>query len=297
MFSTRFSTARDFQTDWYLKWKHSLGFDDRIHRKSWELAYICETLDSRDMLTEGSRGVGFGVGSEDLPIRFAERGCHILATDLLSPEWIATHKQFGGMASHDRISTRIVDMNWLHGATLTDTIHETDFDFAWSVCAMDHCGSTWLTKRFLLNQMNALRVGGIAVHTAEYTVSVGMPREGGTIYFTVDDIVDVADLMFAMGHEMAPIIWFLGDSIEDHIIDTPPYTGRVHLKAEMCGGRWGTCVGFAVKRMNEDVVWIPDNEAEGRQVIADYHSCHSQMNGARPAPTSFQSLSVRSNIM
>jgi hypothetical protein len=275
MFSTRFTTARDFRSSWYEKWCRALSLPNTFHRKWWELALVCETLQSHGVLHFGRRGVGFGVGSETLPSMFADMGCQILATDLLPDSWKDTHRQFHELNTHDRVTTRIVDMNWIHDAELSEDIDEVDFDFAWSTCSMDHCGSVWLTKRFLLNQMNVLAVGGIAVHTAEYTISVGMPRSGATAWLTWDDIIDIVELMRAMGHELAPIDWFVGDSIEDHMIDTSPYTGRVHIKAEMHGGRWGTCVAFAAKRRTADIVWIPAEESEARKAIAAYQSSHS----------------------
>lgn len=269
MFSTRFSTARDFNSEWYRYWKVIFGFDDRVYRKLWEVAFVCETLRENDKLQRGARGVAFGVGSEELPRKFANLGCHILATDLLAPEWAASHRLFAEVNSHERIQTQNVDMNFLQDIAIGN------YDFAWSVCAMDHCGSTWLTKRFLLNQMNLLRVGGIAAHTAEYTISAGMPKEGGTVYLTAEDVLDVAHLMESMGHQLAPVDWFVGDSIEDHMIDSPPYVGHVHLKAEMCDGRWGTCVGFAARKTTSDVAWIPVDEFEGRKFIAEYQLSHS----------------------
>jgi hypothetical protein len=276
MFSTRFTTARDFRSSWYEKWRLELSLPTTFHRKWWEFAIVCETLQSHGVLTNGKRGVGFGVGSEMLPRTFAEMGCQILATDLLPDNWKDTHKQFHELNAHDLITTRIVDMNWIHGAEQSDDIDETDFDFTWSTCSMDHCGSVWLTKRFLLNQMNVLNVGGVAVHTAEYTISVGMPRSGATVWLTWDDMLDMTELMRAMGHELAPVDWFVGDSIEDHMIDTSPYTADIHIKAEMHGGKWGTCVAFAAKRRTADVLWIPVDEGEARRLIANHQLSHSR---------------------
>lgn len=267
MFSTRFTTARDFNSEWYLHWRQALSLPAQMRRKSWELAIVCETLASHGALQPGKRGVGFGVGSETLPGLFADMGCYILATDLLPHDWRETHKDFHALNTRDNVTTRIVDMNWLDGAQLTEDIPERDFDFSWSVCSMDHCGSAWLTKRFLLNQMNVLKPGGIAVHTAEYTLSMGLPRDGSTVYLTVADILDIVQLMQAMGHELAPVDWFLGDSVEDHIIDTAPSDHTIHIKATGYG-QWAMCVVFAAKRLGSEVLWLPADEAEARDMIA-----------------------------
>ena len=132
---------------------------------------------------------------------------------------------------------------------------------------MDHCGSVWLTKRFLLNQMNCLKVGGIGVHTAEYTISMGLPRSGATSVLNWSDIVDIQSLCQKLGYELAPIDWNIGDRVEDHMVDPHPYPGPIHLKPEFHGGRWVTCVVFAVRKLNPGVFWVPQDETEARGLI------------------------------
>ncbi|MBS0207071.1 MAG: hypothetical protein JSS49_29695 [Planctomycetes bacterium] len=275
LFSTRFTTARDFASPWYAVWKDRLSLGDRIHRKGWEIASVCETLSSAGVLKVGNAGIGFGVGSELLPTVFAGFGCRILATDALPESWKNTTGRFYDVNQSNGVEIRVVDMNAINGGELTASIEESAFDFSWSICSMDHCGSTWLTKRFLLNQMNCLKPGGISAHTAEYSIGVGMPRVGDTVWFTWDDIVDVRHLMTALGYELAPIDWFCGDSIEDHMIDESPYVGRVHIKCEALG-QWGTCVLFAAKKVTSNVFWVPFDEEDGRAAIADFQRSHSQ---------------------
>jgi hypothetical protein len=66
----------------FRRWVEALGEPWRPHRKLWELAFICQALEERDMLHAGRRGLGFAVGAEKLPALFAARGCRITATDL-----------------------------------------------------------------------------------------------------------------------------------------------------------------------------------------------------------------------
>ena len=156
-------------------------------------------------------------------------------------------------------------MNWLCGTGSYDRIEEAAFDFSWSICSLDHCGSVWLGKRFLLNQMNCLKPGGLAIHTAEYSFSTHLPREGTTSFFGPEDVMDVLDCWTRLGHEPAEMDWFLGDRIQDHLLDPPPYTGSVHLKVEMPVGQWTTCIALvARKTAASKTIWFDADEATAR---------------------------------
>lgn len=276
MFSTRFSTFRDFTSDWYQEWRQELKLPQTVHRKWWELAIVAETLRSHGMLGSTRKGIGFGCGSERITTQIADFGPTILATDLLKPEWAQTHQDFANLASHPGVTTRVVDMNWLDGASGVGAVELEHYDFAWSVCSMDHCGSTWLTKRFLLNQLNCLKPDGVGIHTAEYTISLGLPKSGATVWLDWADLVDTAQLIGQLGHELAPIDWNIGDAIEDHKIDPWPHGTTPHLKPEVHAGRWGTCVAFAVKKKSNGVFWVPQEEDLARDMIGRHQRSHSQ---------------------
>ena len=276
MFVTKFTTYRDMNTDWYSKWQRRHSLADNIHRKNWEIAIVSELLESNGVLRSGKRGVGFGCGSESLAAYIASCGPQVLATDLLQEDWKHIHQGFKSFERSESLELRVVDMNWLQGESGVGAVEIEHFDFSWSVCSMDHCGSTWLTKRFLLNQMNCLRPGGIAVHTAEYTISSGLPRSGPTSWMDWSDIVDVQKLCEQLGHECANVDWNIGDTIEDHIVDLWPYTESVHLKPEVNAGRWGTCVVFTLKRGESDLLWVPVEEDRARAEIDEYQRSHSQ---------------------
>lgn len=268
MFSTCFSVYADFQSEWYQHWIREFQLGPRIHRKLWEVAIICETLKSQGALRSPLRGVEFGCGNGFLAKSLEAYGPTILATDLFGPSWIGTH---GGGAG---LNAKNVDMNWIDGASGHTAVNVEAYDFSYSACSMDHCGSVWLTKRFLLNQMNVLTLGGVAVHTAEYTISRGLPREGSTSWMDCSDVVDMQSLAESCGYEMAPINWNIGSHAQDHQIDIPPYEGESHLKVEVSGGRWGTCIAFALRKTKPGVYWIPVEEDIAREQIAQ--RSHSQ---------------------
>src|SRR5205823_11964481 len=68
----------------FIEWCRRLKRDHWMHRKLWEWAYIAQTLEERDMLRPGRRGLGFAVGTEPLVSLFASFGCEIVATDMPS---------------------------------------------------------------------------------------------------------------------------------------------------------------------------------------------------------------------
>ena len=152
-------------------WAAALGEPWRPHRKLWELAFICQALEERQMLRPGRRGLGFAVGAEKLPALFAARGCQITATDLPaddarrgpwaeSGQWVGERDALNAAglcdpaAFRQRVSFRPVDMNHLP----TDL---AGYDFTWSTCSFEHCGSLQLGLDFLERQMECLAPGGL----------------------------------------------------------------------------------------------------------------------------------------
>lgn len=153
-------------------WAATLGEPWRPHRKLWELAFICQALEERQMLRPGRRGLGFAVGAEKLPALFAARGCQITATDLpaddarrgpwaQSGQWVGERDALNAAglcdpaAFRQRVSFRPVDMNHLPADL-------ADYDFTWSTCSFEHCGSLQLGLDFLERQMECLAPGGVA---------------------------------------------------------------------------------------------------------------------------------------
>ena len=113
-----------------------------------------------------------------MPSYFADHGVFVTVTDLEPTEaaaqgWIDTsqHTSSRDAAYHahlvsrehfDRyVSLRYVDMN----AIPSDL---RDFDFCWSICALEHIGSIQKGLDFIENSLRTLRSGGVAVHTTEF---------------------------------------------------------------------------------------------------------------------------------
>jgi hypothetical protein len=216
-------------------WVEALHEPWRPHRKLWELAFICQALAERDMLRPGRRGLGFAVGAEKLPALFAARGCQITATDLPGDDnrrtpWAETGQWVGELeqlnahglcepaAFAERVSYRPVDMNHVPADL-------TGFDFTWSTCSFEHCGTLELGLEFLARQMDCLVPGGVAVHTTEFNLSSNddTVAEGSFVIYRLRDIEEFCSRLVAAGHSVEPLDLDPGQHHLDRHIDKPPY--------------------------------------------------------------------------
>ena len=216
-------------------WAEALGEPWRPHRKLWELAFICQALEERDMLRAGRRGLGFAVGAEKLPALFAARGCEITATDLPADDdrrnpWAESGQWVGecdalnaaGLCEpadfRRRVSFRPVDMNHVPADL-------TGYDFTWSTCSFEHCGSLQLGLDFLERQMDCLLPGGVAVHTTEFNLSSNDATlaDGPCVIYRLRDVEAVCGRLVAQGHHVEPLDVDPGSHGLDRFVDQPPY--------------------------------------------------------------------------
>lgn len=213
------------------------------------------------MLTNGKKGVGFGVGVECLPDLFASMGCEILATDLdaesaIQKGWLQTDQNSGGnIRALNRLGfcdentfTRMVHYRDVNMNRIPDDIRE--FDFCWSSCALEHLGSLKKGLDFIENSMDCLKPGGIAVHTTEYNLySNETTYEGDNCsIYRKKDIEQLVKSLEMKGCSVAPIDWHLGSSVVDGFVDVPPYFGKnMHLRLDL-EGFVSTSIGLIIRR-------------------------------------------------
>jgi hypothetical protein len=187
------------------------------------------------MLEPGRRGLGFAVGAEKLPAIFAARGCHITATDLPSNDerrnmwadsgqWVGERDALNAAGLCDpavfseRVSFRPVDMNHVPDDLV-------GYDFSWSTCSFEHCGSLQLGLDFLERQMDCLVPGGVAVHTTEFNLSSNdaTVADGPCVIYRLRDMEAVCSRLTAAGHSVEPLDVDPGRHRLDRVVDEPPY--------------------------------------------------------------------------
>jgi SAM-dependent methyltransferase len=219
------------------------------------------------MLRHGRRGLGFAVGKEPLPAFFASCGCNITATDLSQED--ARHEHWSSANQwakekqdlnarrlcdptefEERVDYRAVDMN----AIPKDL---NGYDFTWSSCSFEHCGSLELGKRFVLEQMRCLRPGGVAVHTTEFNLSSNTDtfESARMSIFRLVDIEDLCQELRRAGHTVEPLDIRVGEHELDGFVDPPPYhqsrsapNGQAkHLRLRLAG-YVATSIGLIIVR-------------------------------------------------
>ena len=240
-------------------WLVQLGEPWRYHRKLWELGYICQALFERGMLSSGKRGLGFAVGQEHLPAYFAAQGCDIVATDLGAADprargWADTGQWASavdslnrrGLCNADQFRQRVsflpVDMNQIPADL-------RGFDFTWSMCSFEHCGTIELGKQFLRRQMDCLRPGGVAVHTTELnlTSNTSTVTKAKTVVFRRRDIEEMIRGLRADGHRVEPLDLGVGAHPLDWFVDSKPYSNDRHLRLRI--GRYAsTSIGLLIEK-------------------------------------------------
>lgn len=233
-----------------------------MHRKLWEWAYICQALEERGMLVEGSRGLGFAVGTEPLVALFASKGCEIVATDLDETSaqeagWTSTNqhaRDLGALNKQglcnptvfaDLVSFRVVNMNQIPEEL-------RNFDFVWSSCAIEHLGDIKATEDFMSRMMGCLKPGGIAVHTTEYnlTSDTDTVEVGPTVILRRSDLESMVSRIKREGHFPQSLDFNVGEDEDDKVILMPPYEGRPCLKIWI-GPHATTSIGLIVRAGDE----------------------------------------------
>ncbi|WP_028987875.1 hypothetical protein [Thermicanus aegyptius] len=259
MLQSKLCQAADFHSDWFRNASERMKEPFRYHRKLWEFCFIYQALLERGMLIPGNHGLGFGVGREPLPALFASHGCKITATDLpvhkaVEQGWVGSNQHTSdveglnerGLCPPDDFARLVffqpLDMNEI------DESYYGKYDFTWSSCAFEHCGSIELGKRFIINQAKCLKPGGTAVHTTEFNLSSNDKTigTGPVVLFRKQDIESMAEELNKSGYSME-VDFTVGTLPLERYIDFPPYHEDYHLKL-LIGGYVSTSIGLIITR-------------------------------------------------
>jgi 2-polyprenyl-3-methyl-5-hydroxy-6-metoxy-1,4-benzoquinol methylase len=235
-------TKRTLLSDEFQHWARLFMKTGKLHRKFWEWCFIAQALKEHDMLAPGRIGLGFGVGEEPLSSCFASFGASILATDLDLQNssvagWTKTSQHADNKGKLNKLGIcpvwefeNLVEFEFANMNSIPKR-YTGKFDFVWSSCSLEHLGSIEKGVTFILNSINCLKPGGVAVHTTEFNVSPNSDtiETGPTVLFRRKEIEDIIERVRSFGCR-AHINWDHGDLPEDYYIDIPPYSHNPHLK-------------------------------------------------------------------
>lgn len=266
------STQADIESDWVAYWCGRLGVPVVFHRKIWELCYVLQTIQSAGFIREGSRGLGFGCGEEPLPSLLAEAGVKVTVTDLPPAEvegrgW-SNSRQYTASVEHAYKSHLVSRANFdrnveLKYVDMNDIPNDlTNYDFCWSICALEHIGTIRKGLDFIKNSMKTLRPGGVSVHTTEFNFmnDVETIDNWPTVLFQKKHFAELAAELRAEGHHVAELDFNVGNKPLDKFIDVPPWTYDLpsdmnnqwsgpapHIKLNIDGFAC-TCFGIIVRK-------------------------------------------------
>jgi hypothetical protein len=252
-------TADDFLSEEFLSFIKSIHHPFQLHRKLWEWTFIVHHLTKERKLQPGMRGLAFGVGQEPLPALFASMGCEIVATDapgdVVNSDW-AKANQHSDDASvlfkpsiidsetfQRRVTFEFCDMNFIPRRL-------RGFDFCWSSCCFEHLGDLERGLQFVINSLDTLQPGGIAVHTTEFNLSSNDDTlaEGPTVIYRERDIETLFQRVRHCGHKVRPLSITKGTTAVDQYVDALPYRHDLHLKINLHGYN-ATSLGIVVEKV------------------------------------------------
>lgn len=239
------------------------GRGGQYNRKVWEWAFICQSLQQHGLLEPGRRAIGFGVGNEPLPAVFARHGMAVLATDQSSEagaDWDEhgelNHGIDGLRRAHivdDATLSRLVRLRDADMNALPDDLGT--FDATWSSCVIEHLGSPARGLQFVLESLDLLAPGGVAVHTTELELTPQAETRdyGHCAVFRPQDLQAFAHTVRAAGYDVECNVHVPMDAPADRWISMVQVDGPealpdwAHLKL-VIGESVSTSYGMVIRK-------------------------------------------------
>jgi len=256
--TSKLCTQADLQADSFRYWLNELKIPFYYHRKFWELCYVMHAVEK--YAAKAGHGLGFAVGDEPLPSWFTHAGHKIMATDApaeLSKGWSDTNQhadRIEKLFKEHLVSREVFFENATFQTADMNNIPKnlTGYDFCWSVCSFEHLGSLQKGEDFVVNSLNTVKPGGLAVHTTEFNVSSNDETidNWGTVIYRRQDIEKLIKRLESLGHTVFPMDWSPGDSPLDNYIDIPPWDivrNCPHLKLSVDGFAC-TSIGLIIRK-------------------------------------------------
>jgi hypothetical protein len=228
-------TQEDMESDWAAGWCAELKVPLVFHRKLWEFAFVLQALFEHGKLAAGQKGLGFGCGEEPIASYLASRGCQVLVTDLPPRDRKSAGWAEGGQHAsqlekayfpdlvaeevfRSQVTLEYVDMNAIPGGL-------RDFDFCWSICALEHLGSIEKGLTFIERSLDTLQSGGVAVHTTEFNYLNDRETldNWDTVLYQRRHFQALHSRLTAKGFDVLPLDFNIGSKPMDKFIDLPPY--------------------------------------------------------------------------
>ncbi|MDX1923722.1 MAG: hypothetical protein SFT91_00560 [Rickettsiaceae bacterium] len=260
MLQSQSCTQSQFDSFGYKDLVSQLDQQPQYNRRQWEMVYIIKALQERSMLTSNKNGVGFGLISDPLRSLFAKPGMQIVfyqVNKIISEDQGQIYAQqveslgnhFDDKALFNNESSNSILIKKLESSSIPSEFQI--FDFLWSSATASYLGSIDKGERFILDSVNSIKPGGVAVHILEYNLSSneGTIFEGSVVLFRKKDIQKIVTNLVQKGHEVY-LNLNPGSGKLDYYIDPPPYKPNPHIKAKI-GGYASTSFGIIIRKKSE----------------------------------------------
>ena len=229
------------------------------HRKPWEYAFILERARQAAVLEPGRRALGFGVGREPIPAVLASFRLDVLATDQAAgsaDHWVDSGEHAADLRAlarpdivDDAALARHVRFAPLDMNDVTDDLGT--FALVWSACAIEHLGSPQAGLDFVLQSVDLLEPGGIAVHTTELELTRRDETAdyGHCAVYRSLDLEALAAELETRGLEIDLNLYVPMATPRDRFVALAPYSADdpSHLKLQLFDSV-STSFGIAVRR-------------------------------------------------
>jgi hypothetical protein len=234
----------DFNSHWLQTKARQLALDpNRVHRKIWEHAAICQVFDERvrEQVTL-PLSIGFGVGTDPIASWLVNYGnSRVIATDLASDTWEDGNQNAKSLDNiyHSNVCPDRSFFNRMarfEPMDMNQLIWTDDkADFIWSSGSLEHIGGIEHSTEFLNHQSLMLKVGGWFAHTTEFNPephgkTLDTP---GLCLFQSKHLKRIKESLEAVGCEVLPLALNPGCHEADKVIDTIKQTAPYHLNLQL----------------------------------------------------------------
>ena len=204
--------ARDFYAEEFAAYCASVGQSPLLHRRMWEYAFVAHHLAASGRRGAGATGLAISAPDDPLPALFAADGGKI--------------EHVGAMSE--------LPTGWR-------------YDFLWSVGATLRGPRSQAVQEAVDLVERRLNDGGVAVFTDELNIRAYARNADDAGPFARADVEALREVLLRRGHSVAPLPFELSLTLLDSLVDLPPFSSGVNLKA-LKGGAVVSSFGMVVVR-------------------------------------------------
>jgi hypothetical protein len=223
------TTQADIEAVWCRSWCAALRERPRYHRRLWECAFVLQALFEGEALLSEAKVLGLGPVDGSVISYLSRNEVRSTVLSASAPPFrddLTDAFTFQKNVTVHPIEESLKGLKGLEG-----------FDACWSIGQAGHMGSIRKGMDFMLESMEALKPGGLAVHVFDFNFADDQQTidDWPSVLFQRGHIEALAEEMRARGHEPRPLDFHVGHQPLDRFIDIPPFDND---RTEAFNGLW-----------------------------------------------------------